>query len=124
MRSPLSTAGFALQGAGASAVESATRGGSRFRVRLCTFSQHPHWHPLRHLSRTYFQVLGSPREPVKLLKVLNRRELARSHSTTELLPLVVIFYSTSAFGANSCCPYSPHGDNRHAGYDDIRSLGT
>jgi hypothetical protein len=87
MRSPLSTAGFALQGAGASAVESATRGGSRFRVRLCTFSQHPHWHPLRHLSRTYFQVLGSPREPVKLLKVLNRRELARSHSTTELLPL-------------------------------------
>ena len=55
-------------------------------MRLCTFSQHPHWHPLRHLSRTYFQVLGSPREPVKLLKVLNRRELARSHSTTELLP--------------------------------------
>ncbi len=71
-------------------------------MRLRTFSQHPHSHPLRHLSCTYFQVLGSPRSLVKLLKVLNRRELARSHSTTELLPLVVIFYSTGAFGANFC----------------------
>src|ERR1017187_1889104 len=57
------------------------------RVPLRTFSQHPHWHPLTHLSCMYFQVLGSPRKPVKLLKVLNKRELARSHSTTELLPL-------------------------------------
>jgi hypothetical protein len=31
------------------------------RVRLRTFSQHPHSHPFRHLSCTYFQVLGSPR---------------------------------------------------------------
>jgi hypothetical protein len=45
-------------------------------VRLRTVSTHPHWHPLRHVSCTYFQVLGSPRKPVKLLKVLNKRELA------------------------------------------------
>ena len=56
-------------------------------MRLHTFSPHPHSHPFRHPSTTYFQVLGSPRKPVKLLKVLDIRELARSHSTTELLPL-------------------------------------
>ena len=50
-------------------------------------SEHPHQLPLTGLALTYFEVLGSPRSPVKLLKVMIRRELARSHSTTELLPL-------------------------------------
>ena len=43
--------------------------------------------PFGHTSTTYFQGLGSSPKPVKLLKVLDMGELARSHSTTELLPL-------------------------------------
>jgi hypothetical protein len=42
--------------------------------------------PLGHTSSTYFQGLGSSPKPVKLLKGLDMGELARSHSTTELLP--------------------------------------
>jgi hypothetical protein len=34
--------------------------------------------------------------------------LARSHSTTELLPLVLSFYCTCAFAANSLHPHHPH----------------
>jgi hypothetical protein len=42
---------------------------------------------LGHTSSKYFQGLGSSPKPVKLLKGLDMGELARSHSTTELLPL-------------------------------------
>ena len=48
--------------------------------------------PLGQTSSTYFQGLGSSPKPVKLLKVLDMGELARSHSTTELLPLGSIDY--------------------------------
>jgi hypothetical protein len=72
-------------------------------VRLRAFSKHPHSHPLGHTSTTYFQVLGSPRKPVKLLKVLDMGELARSHSTTELLPLSsCTFYNTYLPTTNHC----------------------
>jgi hypothetical protein len=50
--------------------------------------------PLGHTSSTYFQGLGSSPKPVKLLKGLDMGELARSHSTTELLPLSSSFYYT------------------------------
>ncbi len=74
------------------------------RVRLHTFPPHPHSHPFRHPSTTYFQVLGSARKPVKLLKVLDIRELARSHSTTELLPLNFMSINEAVPGEQTWLP--------------------
>jgi hypothetical protein len=59
----------------------------RRRVRLRTFRCSRMTLPYRDTSSMYFQGLGSSPKPVKLLKVLDMGELARSHSTTELLPL-------------------------------------
>jgi hypothetical protein len=77
MQSPLSSAGFALQGAGASAVESANQVGSDSRVRLCTFPKHPHSHPFLFRLPCIYRYCGSPSSRVKLLKVFKRGRLTR-----------------------------------------------
>src|SRR5271165_1973569 len=48
-----------------------------------------------------FKDLAVPRSLVKLLKGLDMRKLARSRSTTELLPLKPQFYSTRVLADNS-----------------------
>ena len=78
--------------------------------------------PFGHTSSTYFQGLGSSPKPVKLLKVLDMGELARSRSTTELLPLKLSFYSTCALADNSLRLNLPQPANLRAHHQESTNL--